>query len=151
MKLFAFLLGVSLSIVPVLTMSASANGAEGTDELKLFEGEWVPETAELAGDKFPPELLKAMKLTIKDGKYSVLVGKQTDQGIVKVVAKSKPKAIDIVGEEGPNKGKTIPAIYEFSPDSVRICYDLSGKKRPAEFKSDKGSQNFLVLYKRAKN
>ena len=35
-------------------------------------------------------------------------------------------------------------------DTLRICYDLSGKSRPAEFKTEKGTQLFLVTYKREK-
>src|SRR4051794_40819519 len=36
--------------------------------------------------------------------------------------------MDITGTSGPNKGKTILAIYEQKGDTLRICYDLSGKK-----------------------
>ena len=61
---------------------------------------------------------------------------------------AKPKALDITGTEGPNKGKTILAIYERNGDTLRICYDLSGKSRPAEFKTTAGTQLFLVEYKR---
>ena len=41
----------------------------------------------------------------------------------------------ITGTEGPNHGRTFPAIYELKGDTLRICYDLSGAKRPTEFKS----------------
>ena len=32
----------------------------------------------------------------------------------------------ITGTEGPNRGKTFPAIYELKDDTLRICDDLSG-------------------------
>ena len=60
---------------------------------------------------------------------------------------AKPKALDITGTEGPNKGKKIPAIYERNGDTLRVCYDLSGKSRPAEFKTTAGTRLFLVDYK----
>jgi uncharacterized protein (TIGR03067 family) len=58
--------------------------------------------------------------------------------------------MDIQGTEGPNKGRKIPAIYEVSDGTLRICYDLSGKARPKEFKSEPNTQLFLVEYKREK-
>jgi uncharacterized protein (TIGR03067 family) len=56
--------------------------------------------------------------------------------------------MDILGTEGPNKGKTFLAIYELTGDSLKICYDLEGKTRPTEFRTNPGTQLFLVLYKR---
>ena len=114
----------------------------------MIEGTWVPVDAELAGQKFPDEILKTMKLTIKDGKYIVHVGEQLDEGTAKIDTASEPKAIDITGTEGPNKGKTFLAIYELNGDTLRVCYDLEGKTRPTEFKTAKDTQQFLVNYKR---
>ena len=71
-------------------------------------------------------------------------------GTVKLDPSAKPKAMDITGTEGPNKGKTILAIYELKDDTLRICYDLTGKGRPAEFMSKKDAPRFLVVYQRAK-
>jgi uncharacterized protein (TIGR03067 family) len=80
----------------------------------------------------------------------VTVGKVVDQGTVKLDASAKPKAMDITGTEGPNKGKMIPAIYERDGDTLRVCYNLNGKGRPTEFKTEKGTQLFLVTYTREK-
>jgi uncharacterized protein (TIGR03067 family) len=56
----------------------------------------------------------------------------------------------ITGTEGPNHGKTFPAIYELKGGTLRICYDLSGAKRPTEFKTSAGTQLYLVTYNRKK-
>jgi uncharacterized protein (TIGR03067 family) len=56
----------------------------------------------------------------------------------------------VIGTEGPNQGKTFPAIYELNGDTLRICYDLSGAKRPAEFKTIAGTKLYLVTYSRSK-
>ena len=117
----------------------------------MIDGTWLPVEAELGGQKFPDEVLKTLKLTMSDGKYTVKAGKQVDKGTVKLEPTAKPKAMDITGTEGPNKGKTFLAIYELKDDTLRICYDLAGKKRPTEFKTVKDTQQFLVSYKREKN
>ena len=55
--------------------------------------------------------------------------------------------MDIFGADGPNKGKTILAIYELNGDTLRVCYDLTGKVRPTEFKTKKGELLFLAIYR----
>ena len=136
-----------LAFALVLSLSSSARTGQANDSI---DGTWLPSSVELGGQPFPDEIGKTMKLEVKDGKYTVTVGKAVDKGTVKLNPSAKPKAIDITGTEGPNKGKMIPAIYERNGDTLRICYDLSGKNRPAEFKTEKGTQLFLVTYKREK-
>jgi uncharacterized protein (TIGR03067 family) len=142
LKLF-FAFALLLAFAPVAT-SADAKDSEA------IQGTWVPATAELAGKPFPDEVRKTIKLVIKGDKYTATVGKVTDQGTVKLTPTAKPKKMDITGTEGPNKGKTIPAIYELDGDTVKICYDLSGKGHPTEFKTTEGSKLYLVTYKREK-
>jgi hypothetical protein len=43
-----------------------------------------------------------------------------------------------------------PAIYELDGDTLRICYDLSRTKRPAEFKTLPATQLYLVTYERVR-
>ena len=115
-----------------------------------IEGTWLPSSAELGGKKLDDEVRKTIKLVVKYDKYTVTVGAAVDQGTVKLNPSAKPKALDITGTEGPNKGKTILAIYERNGDTLRVCYDLSGNSRPTDFKTKVGTQLFLVTYKREK-
>jgi uncharacterized protein (TIGR03067 family) len=138
---------VVLSLVLSFALTARSGGTKDGNPL---EGTWLPATAELGGKMFPDEIRKTMKLVLKDDKYTVTVGKQIDQGTVKVNPAAKPKEMDITGTDGPNKGKIFLAIYEQDGDTLRICYDLSGKGRPTEFKTKEGTQLFLVTYKREK-
>ncbi len=52
---------------------------------------------------------------------------------------------------GPNKGKTFLAIYKLDGDKLVICYDLTGKARPKEFKTEPKSMLFLVTYRKLKS
>ena len=131
----------------VLSFSLAARSDARDDAL---QGTWLPSTAELGGKSFPDEVRKTIKLVVEDDKYTVTVGKAVDQGTVKLNPAAKPREMDITGTDGPNKGKTILAIYEQDGDTLRVCYDLSGKGRPAEFKTREGTQLFLVTYKREK-
>jgi uncharacterized protein (TIGR03067 family) len=133
----------------VLSFAPAARSGDSKDS-DVLQGTWLPSTAELAGKPYPDEVLKTIKLVVKDDKYTVTVGKAVDQGTVKLNPSTKPKEMDIIGTDGPNKGKTILAIYERDGDTLRICYGLSGKSRPTEFKTKEGTQLFLVTYKREK-
>jgi uncharacterized protein (TIGR03067 family) len=135
-----------LALALALACSSAAPGAEDNDA--TLEGTWLPAEAELAGKKFPDEVRKTIKLVIKGDDYLVTVGKQPDRGTCKLDPAAKPKALDITGTEGPNKGRTILAIYERDGDILRVCYDLSGKVRPKEFSTKEGTKLFLVTYKR---
>jgi uncharacterized protein (TIGR03067 family) len=135
--------------VAVMVSSSSAVWSADTKDQDTLAGTWLASAAELGGQKFPGDVSK-IKLVIKDDKYTVTVGMQADEGTIKLNPTAKPKALDITGTAGPNKGKTILAIYERNGDTLRICYDLSGKSRPTEFKTKEGTQLFLVTYKREK-
>ena len=143
------LLKLSVVLALVLAFSLAADGGDAKDGDNL-QGTWLPSTAELGGKMFPDEVRKSIKLVVKDTQYTVTVGKEADQGTVKLNPSAKPKEMDITGTDGPNKGKTFLAIYELDGDTLRICYDLGGKNRPTEFKTKEGSQLFLVTYKREK-
>ncbi len=138
---------VAFTLALSFALAAWGDEAKNGDTL---QGTWLPSTAELAGKKFPDEVRNSIKLVIKDDKYTVTVGKGADMGTVKLNPAAKPKEMDITGTDGPNKGKTIRAIYEQKGDTLRICYDLSGEGRPKEFKTREGTQLFLVVNKREK-
>ena len=137
------------ALVLVFCLTSAARCDEKA-ELKKLEGTWLPSTGEIGGRKLPDEQIKAIKLVISDGKYAVSVSGQDDKGTLKVDPNAKPATMDIVGTDGPNKGKTYPAIYDLSGDALKICYALEGKDRPSKFETKPGTALFLVTYQRQK-
>ena len=129
-------------------ISFNAFAADSSDDAKTIQGNWKPAQAELAGQPMPEAVLKTISLKLDDGKYEVFVGEHPDRGTYTIDPVTK--SITVIGTEGPNHGKTFPAIYELKGDTLRICYDLSGAKRPAEFKSVAGTKLYLVTYHRKK-
>ena len=138
-----------LSACLVLSLAIPVFG-DDKEDMKMMEGEWTPTAGEFGGKPFPDEILKSIKLVLKGDTYTVGAGDQTDRGTVKVDAAKTPKTMDVTGTEGPNKGKTFPAIYELSGDTLKVCYNLGGSDRPTEFKTKEGTQFFLATYKRSK-
>lgn len=131
----------------VFLLSFTIAVARLTAQTGPIDGIWVPVSAELSGKSFPDEVLKTIKMVVKGDKFLVTVGDSPDSGELKFNNTAKPKTIDILGTEGPNKGKTFLAIFERDGDTMRMCYDLSGAARPKEFKTAENTQLFLVTYK----
>jgi uncharacterized protein (TIGR03067 family) len=131
-----------------VAISLGAFAADSPDDARAIQGNWKPVKAELAGQPMPDAVLKTISLQLDNGKYEVFVGSEPDRGTYTLDSDSKPKGMSITGTEGPNRGKTFPAIYELNGDTLCICYDLSGAKRPTEFKTSAGTQLYLVTYHR---
>lgn len=140
MRLTAILL-LALSIAG---WSAAPCLAADEADAKAIQGTWEIVSAEIGGELFPVEAFNEVQLVLKEGTYKLAI----DEGIYKLLDADGKKGIDVIGEKGPNKGKTIPAIYEIKGDSMKICYDLAGKSRPGKFETEKGTRQFLATYRR---
>jgi uncharacterized protein (TIGR03067 family) len=134
----------------MVVAAEKADGKKAAADQKALQGDWVPVKAELAGNAMPDAVLKTISLKLIKNEYEVFVAGKADKGTWTIDAAGKPKGMTIVGVKGPNAGKTFPAIYERTGDTLRVCYDLTGKKQPAEFKTKVGTKLYLVTYKRKK-
>ncbi|HEY8075250.1 MAG TPA: TIGR03067 domain-containing protein [Labilithrix sp.] len=110
----------------------------------MLDGKWIPIEAELGGAKMAAGALSSFELAIRNGTYEV----PGDVGRIDIHEGTSPPSMDVIGTDGPNKGKTFPAIYELDQDLLTICYDLAGKERPTSFATASGTKQFLVKYKR---
>ncbi|HWX23268.1 MAG TPA: TIGR03067 domain-containing protein [Candidatus Binatia bacterium] len=140
-----------LCLLVTLALSPAAFAADPSDA-KALRGSWTPVEAQLAGQPVPDAVLKSINLKVANGTYLVTVegGREPDKGTYTLDSAANPKGMTVISTNGPNRGKTFPAIYELKGDTLRVCYDLSGAKRPAAFKSVADTQLFLVTYHRKK-
>jgi uncharacterized protein (TIGR03067 family) len=144
----------------LMALGLATSGGTGTraddradvdKELKKFHGVWTFESAEAGGKKTPADELKGLTVTFAGDTYTVRKGDEVIQaGTQKLDPSKSPKAIDVTVTEGLNKGAVMLGIYEIDGDTLRVCFDEGGKKRPTEFKSAAGSETFVNVHKRAK-
>jgi len=130
-----------------------ARADDNTDvgkELKKFQGIWTFESVETGGKEIPAAGFKGMTVTFEGDKFTVKKGNEVIQAATQKLDPSRsPKTLDVTVTEGLNKGAVMLGIYEISGDTLNVCFDPEGKKRPTEFKSASGSQT-LVVHKRVK-
>ena len=129
----------------VVAFSATALGcAVRPHHTPAIEGTWAITSASLGGQELPLAAFQSSPLRLAGGRYAF----QNDSGEYSMIPDSVPAAIDVRGRQGPNAGRTIPAIFKVQGDTLTICYDLSGTARPKDFRSEAGTQLFLVRYTR---
>jgi uncharacterized protein (TIGR03067 family) len=95
-----------------------------------------------------PEAMGGARLTIRGDQFETLAGDEREAGRLVLDDSVRPHTMDLVGQVGPRGGRTFRAIYALAGDSLRLCYDMSGGRRPVAFMSQAGSGLYLVHYKR---
>jgi len=120
------------------------------DELGRFEGSWRFDAMEVGGKAVPVDGFKSIRLVLKGDKFTMVQPDATYGGTYVVDPSSRPKTIDVMFTEGPEKGKTSYGIYELEGDTYKVCMGLTGKPRPTEFASKPGSGHVLEVLKREK-
>jgi uncharacterized protein (TIGR03067 family) len=150
-----------IALVTLLcTLALTASGGTGAraddkagveKELKKFRGTWTFESVEAGGKKEPAAEFKGMTVTFEGDRFTVKKGDKVIQvGTQRLDPSKSPKTLDVTVVEGLSKGAAMLGIYEISGDTLKVCFDPEGKKRPTEFKSASGSQTFVAVHKRVK-
>jgi uncharacterized protein (TIGR03067 family) len=125
-------------------------------DFKLLEGEWGVVGFEDEGKKVPPEVIDALK----EGRWS-FKGSEVEfanpgeklggKTAVKLDSGKTPKHIDLVGLEGPQKGKAMQGIYKIEKDRLVICLQKAeGGSRPRRFRAVPESQLAMITLERVK-
>jgi uncharacterized protein (TIGR03067 family) len=146
-----------VTLLCTLVVAASGGtGARADDkaavekELKKFQGTWTFESVETGGKEIQATEFKGMTVTFEGDKFTVKKGDEVIQAATQKLDPSRsPKTLDVTVTEGLNKGAVMLGIYEISGDTLKVCFDPEGKKRPTQFKTGPGSQT-LVVHKRVK-
>src|SRR5262249_17050280 len=126
-----------------------AGKADPVKELRRFQGDWTFESSIADGKEIPAGDLKGLVLTFEGDKHTVKKGAEVIQvGTQKIDPTKRPRTIDVTMTEGPSKGAMMLGIYEIDGDTLRVCFDSQGKRRPTEFGS--GSGSFLNVHRRVK-
>lgn len=133
------------------TSARSDDKLEAEKELKKFQGTWSFASIEAGGKQLPSDSLRGMTVLFEGNRYTVKSGEAVAQiATQKLDVTTSPKAVDIRVTEGPNRGTILLGIYEISDETLRVCFDPEGKKRPTDFKTTAGSATTLVVHKRIK-
>lgn len=112
----------------------------------MLNGTWVAQGAEFSGEVIP---LPPSRWIIEGERYVVEAEGGRDTGALVVDTGCSPHAIDLVGQEGPNAGKTLRAIFRIRGDLLQLTYLVGDDPaRPTAFGTIRGSMSLTVRYRR---
>jgi uncharacterized protein (TIGR03067 family) len=138
-------------------------GADETDktkaDLKQMQGEWRIASVEADGQNVTNELASQVlrDVLVRIEKDKIALVSSAGSAIVSTElilnAEAIPKAADFKPTEdtlGVFNGESMWGIYELAKDELKICVSTNTaiKQRPVEFKTQPGSEVYLVTLKR---
>jgi uncharacterized protein (TIGR03067 family) len=133
-----------LKLVGLLTLVAVAPPEDpASREQEKLQGNWRLVSVEVDGMKMPAQQVNEFSLTFKAGKFTSHRGGEKRTGNYSIDLSRKPRTMDIVPAEGPDKGKTWSLIYTLEGNTLRICGSEIGKDRPEGF--DTKDQKGIIL------
>ena len=137
------------AVTAILFVAADTKDNEAKKELEKLQGTWYMAALEVEGQQVAEEKLQSATLTIKGDKYTVTVKDTSYETVIALDPSKKPKAIDMVFTDGPNKDKIHRGIYELDGDTFKLCRAREpDDERPTEFASQPKSGVFVVVWKR---
>jgi uncharacterized protein (TIGR03067 family) len=138
-----------LPALGLLLAAAQADDEAVKKEVARLKGKWsVVEVFGPDGQKAPEEYVKDSKMTITEDKmkFTTKEGKQPEASY-KVNPARRPKEIDLVVVDGPEKGKTIKAIYSLEGNTLKIAHAGPDAERPRDLPPNAKQVGLIVLKK----
>jgi uncharacterized protein (TIGR03067 family) len=119
------------------------------DELAKQQGTWVVVLFRRDGQETPQEIVRTITRTV-EGAHVVWKrdGKNFAGTTLELDPRQDPKAIDVLADGGPARGKRVLGIYQIENNKLTLCMADPDRPRPREFKAEKGSGNTLMVFTR---
>jgi len=141
-------------IIPAILLLCPAADDPKSDAVKKeyarFDGTWKFESIEVDGKLMPNQNVEGFTLVLNGDQWSLVQGSVRRGGAYTVNLDKKPKQLDIIWTDGPEKGEKQLGIYELTKDTYKVCVGMPGIPRPTEFVSKPGSGRILEVLKREK-
>jgi uncharacterized protein (TIGR03067 family) len=143
-----FIATLALAIVA----SAIAADKENSAGLKSqVIGAWSCAEATINGKPLAETSVKKLHLAMTDTRYKT---QRKDEVLFdstyRLDTTKTPAHINMVGTEGDLIGKEAQGIIAVDGDTLKICYTMPGKPRPASFASATNSEAYFIVWKREK-
>jgi uncharacterized protein (TIGR03067 family) len=140
---------VGLLVIPLLALAKETPPGDAGE----LQGAWQVVGLEANGEKKAAEEFREWKVVFKNDEIWVAKPEGTDPKLkFKLDPTKSPKTIDLIVQEGKNKGKVAPGIYDLGNGRLRLCLNVFGNPsyRPGEFKTKEGDGVGFATLERVK-
>src|SRR5262245_25538236 len=129
---------VLVLLIPWPSHLAPADDQPAKDELDRHQGTWRATSSIYEGQEAPAEIVRSITRTVeKDHVVWRRDGKSFAGTRIELDPSRDPKTIDVIPDEGKDRGERVLGIYKLEEDRLTICMAAPGKPRPKGFKAEK--------------
>ncbi len=142
-----------LALLATLAAAAPADKAAGpTDDHARLQGNWTAVSGEQDGQKLADDAVKGVRVTFDGDEVSFFPKQDKSRVTFRLESAGTPRGLTMTAQEGPDKGKSIPGIYELQGDRLKLCVALKpGTARPPAFAAPADSGLLLLVLRREGN
>jgi uncharacterized protein (TIGR03067 family) len=134
-------------VIPVVALLVGADKPTGDvkNERKMFQGEWVPVSLEINGERVAREAFQSTQITFKGQSVTRKSKDQTVRATFTIDPSKNPKWFDATAVHEGREVKSV-GIYKFERGRLTLCtrYNAAGK-RPTEFSSKGGTKESQIV------
>ncbi len=142
---------IPLFLIVAVTLVAADDDDAVKKEKKALAGSWTVTSSQRDGDALPDDEARKLRLSFTEERVTLKQGEKASQLVYHLNPNARPCEIDLVPNDGPQKGKALPGIYEFNGDNLKVCFALKpDATRPGRFSTQAGSDTMLLIMKREK-
>jgi len=136
----------------VLPLAIAADDADALKAAKKeLAGGWTVISAERDGEALPEDDVKKLRLSFAEEKLTLKQGEKVSHLPYFLHLGGDAHQIDVIPNDGPQKGNPVPGIYELKGDTLKICMSLKSEAGvPDGFSAAAGSGRILLILKREK-
>jgi uncharacterized protein (TIGR03067 family) len=128
--------------------TSSAGKEAAADPLAPFQGTWEIVSIEKDGSPVPQDDIAGMTVMISGSAYKLINKDNVSKGTFSLDASKEPKQMDVQHQGENGDSHSMPAIYDVTADTLRVCYNPEGGTRPTSFSTKPDSGFLSVVYKR---
>jgi uncharacterized protein (TIGR03067 family) len=121
------------------------------DELQRFQGTWQVESWEEGGKSLPAAELK--KRSVFFGVNAFVFkrdGKVLKAGVIQLEPDETPRAFKATVKAPAREESVLLGVYEFGDDTLTLCFDPAGEKRPGSVKPDPKTKPTVAVLRKPK-
>jgi uncharacterized protein (TIGR03067 family) len=124
----------------------ATQAADSAEDARLWQGAWRMVSCTWNGQ---PQV-GDMQWIVEGDYYLMRTDRKTHEDHYPFKLDASQKHIDVNHHDTPQGtyGGKLKGIYEITGDSLKVCYDLTGRRYPNSFDAGPGSQQVLYQFRR---
>jgi uncharacterized protein (TIGR03067 family) len=116
-------------------------------DLQQLRGTWIAVDIEHDGGKETPQ--GGLKWIFQGDTYEIWIGKQKmETNRVTLDPTRTPGTIEMKLVGGSKGSPRVTGIYALEGDTLKVCYDLTGRGYPGEFSAPRGASRIAYVFRR---